>query len=199
MIYIQHRVNSIDALKTLAPQLGVEIDIRSDLLNPGELHLSHDPWVRGDRFSDWLDVYKDKGFQGPIILNTKEDGLESRVLQLLQENKIENFFFLDTAAPTLVRWSIREKLKKFAVRLSAYEPVAALEAFRGAAEWIWVDCFDTIPLPASTLDNLKPDFKICLVSPELQGGSLDQISPFRNLLARADAVCTKQPERWIIQ
>ena len=39
-------------------------------------------------------------------LNTKDDGLEDRVLVAMDETGVTQFFFLDTVLPTLVKWVV---------------------------------------------------------------------------------------------
>ncbi len=100
---IRHRVNSTSQLTEINPREGVEIDLRSDVNNPGALHLAHDPWVRGENFEEWLQTFKRIGIQGPLVLNTKEDMLETKVMSLLSDFGITNYFFIDTPLPTLVK------------------------------------------------------------------------------------------------
>lgn len=197
MLWVNHRINQISGLSAVSVANGCEIDLRSDLHRPGAIHLSHDPWVRGDDFSAWVAEFKRLGLRGPIILNTKEDGLEERVMDILAQAGVENWFFLDTALPTLVKHTKFNGRRKFAVRLSAHEPPQAIEPFRGAADWVWVDCFGGEPVAASWVASLKPGFKVCLVSPELQQADLpSRLSQFAELYKLADAVCTKKPDVW---
>ena len=72
MKYVNHRVNKISELELLDNRYGCEIDIRSNVKIPQSLHLSHDPWVAGDSFEEWIELYKKKNMTGPLILNTKE-------------------------------------------------------------------------------------------------------------------------------
>ena len=105
-VFIKHRANKIIDLEGVLPEWGVEIDLRCVSVDaPGCLHLSHDPWVRGEDFSAWIDAFLEKKIKGPIILNTKEDGLEQTCINILNEAGIQNFFFLDTTFPTLVQWT----------------------------------------------------------------------------------------------
>ena len=73
---------------------------------------------------------------------------------------------------------------------------------KNIAQWVWVDCFSKFPLNKSEVDELKSKgFKLCVVSPELQGRSEDlEISEFVEMLAEKDividAVCTKRPDIW---
>jgi hypothetical protein len=76
MIYIQHRINTLEQLEDLNPEFGAEIDLRSDPMS-GELYLHHDAFVKGVSFSDWIALFAKRGIRGPLILNTKEDGLET--------------------------------------------------------------------------------------------------------------------------
>lgn len=196
MRFFRHRVNRAAELGGVPPGFGVEIDLRSDVAAPGEIHLSHDPWARGDRLEEWLRAWKAGAARGPVILNTKEDGLEERALELARRAGVE-VLFLDTALPTLVKWVRRGEGARFFVRVSAWEPVEALEEFRGKVRWAWVDCFDGQPLAPEVVARLRPDFDVCLVSPELQGRPPEEIEGFGALYRLASAVCTKQPERWI--
>ena len=64
------------------------------------------------------------------------------------------------------------------------------------------DCFTRFPLTNSEFKTLKDaGFKICLVSPELQGRNAEkEIPEMFNLLSLikidADAICTKYPVIW---
>ena len=180
------------------PAWGAEVDIRSR--DQDSLYLSHDPFAQGDDFDLWLAAFKSHGITGPLILNTKEDGLEAHCLDRLKAHGIENFFFLDTTIPTLVRWTTKKNVAHFAVRFSRYEPLSAVMAFAGKASWVWVDCFDGVPARPEDLVELKKAFRICVVSPELQVGVTPQqaqhIQRFWPLSPWIDAVCTKTPELW---
>jgi hypothetical protein len=196
VLYFRHRVNEAAALAELDPAWGVEIDLRSDVSVPGHLHLSHDPWRRGEPFEGWLRAFRARGLRGPAILNTKEDGLEERALELCRQEGVADVLFLDTAPPTLIKRLGRGEGSQSFVRVSRYEPVEAVRPFRGKVRWAWVDCVDGEPMPPAEVARLVADFHVCLVSPELQGGTLDDLARFRELFALAHAVCTKDPDRW---
>ena len=196
MIYIQHRVNLPGDLERLDPSLGVEIDLRSQVDEPGKLHLSHDPWSRGADFEEWLLQFRNSGLKGPIILNTKEDGLEQVIMDRLQAAGLTNWFFLDTALPTLRRQALVLGRNCFAVRLSSVEPWESVAAFAGKVDWVWVDCFDGVPMPVEQVRQAASAFRVCLVSPELQGCPLDKLPEFQSLLPCASAICTKNPAAW---
>jgi hypothetical protein len=194
-VFVQHRVNTSQQLASMSNLAsGCEIDIRSHSSRNGKLILSHDPWSEGEALETWLESYKNKNLIGPLILNTKEDGLESRILELLRQNKIENFFFLDTCLPTLVKWTKQNSEKRFAVRFSAFEPKEFCLKFQDLADWLWVDCFNAQPQNVDL--DLFSKFKVCLVSPELQSGSSEQIPLFKHLANHAKAICTKTPDLW---
>jgi hypothetical protein len=194
-LYIKHRVNSISDLGSVESDWGVEIDLRSKSDTRGQIILSHDPWKSGDSLEDWLKTFKSRGITGPIILNTKEDGLETRAQELLAIHGIQNYFFLDTTFPTLVKRTRELQETCYALRVSSFEPVEAAIAFEGRAKWIWVDCFGGIPLEPRDLERIRSKFKICLVSPELHGAST-RIEDFRDLYPYADAICSKTPGEW---
>lgn len=196
-LFLCHRVNSLEQLASLEKSWGVEIDLRSNVNLKGSLHLSHDPWTLGDDFESWLEEFKRQGIQGPIWLNTKEDGLEDRIEALIKKYGIESYCFLDTVLPTLVKQTQFQQKRHFAVRFSAYEPQSFAECFKGKADWVWVDCFQGRPVSPELVKELKKDFKVCLVSPELHGHPLrENLIRFFALYELSDAVCSKEPQVW---
>lgn len=194
MALIHHRVNKISEVLKLPAGRGAEIDLRSSVDSLGKLHLSHDPWIKGDDFEEWLKVFASQPRE-TLILNTKEDGLENRVLELLEKCQVKNYFFLDTAMPTLVKHTNQLKNPNFAVRFSQWEPEGLCAKFEGLASWLWVDCFGgDLRLPS---EALQKKFKICLVSPELQGASQELIGKYKSQFqGKGFSVCTKFPELW---
>ena len=67
-------------------------------------------------------------------------------------------------------------------------------------KWVWVDCFTKLTLNTNKSELLKnAGFKLCLVSPELQGRQEDLLLykvKVRKQNLNFDAVCTKHPEKW---
>jgi hypothetical protein len=190
MLLIKHRVNSLKDLSAVPRNQGVEIDVRDF---GGEICCAHDPFTRGELLRDLLGGYA----HAFAIFNVKADGLESHIMQLADEMKISSYFFLDCANPTLVGLA-RKGFTKVAVRYSEYEPLEFALAFAEKVEWVWIDCFSTLPLDASSHEQLRRWFKICIVSPELQGHPRQRIGQFRQALQAlpVDAVCTDYPEDW---
>jgi hypothetical protein len=194
MQIIAHRCNTLAELRTTPTEYGVETDIRSC---GSELFLHHDPFVRGERFADWLTAFCHK----TLICNVKEEGLEDAVTDLLRQRGIDDFFFLDQSFPFLVK-SARRGEKRCAVRVSEFESADTALALAGQVSWVWVDCFTRFPLDAATTERLRgAGFRLCLVSPELQGrDAQDTVPALREFLRRegiaAEAVCTKEPELW---
>jgi hypothetical protein len=191
---IAHRRNTIELLRNTPTHYGVEVDIRSD---KDQLIIHHDPYVAGESFEHWLQEYH----HGTLILNVKEEGLESRLITLMQQYKIDDYFFLDQSFPFLIKWS-KQGERRCAVRISEFESVETALSLQGKIDWIWVDCFTHFALTQNEAAQLKTaGFKLCLVSPELQGRSAEtEIPKLRELLLErhisADAVCTKFPSLW---
>lgn len=194
--YILHRVNKINDLNKLKNHWGAEIDLRSNVLKTGNIHLSHDPWSIGDDFEDWINIYSNCNILGPLILNTKEDGLETHIIKTLNKYNIENWFFLDTAMPTLIKFATERSESRFALRLSNYEPIDTLKPLIGKVQWVWVDCFGGIPLNVEIIRQAAQHFKICLVSPELVGKNISEINHFMDIAQHAHSICTKDPSFW---
>ncbi len=194
MNLISHRRNSIEELKATPREYGVEVDIRSD---NGKLVIHHDPFALGDDFEEWMKHYR----HGTLILNVKEEGLESRLIDLMKQHGIDDYFFLDQSFPFLIKWSKLGE-HRCAVRVSEFESIETALSLSGKVDWVWVDCFTKFPLNGQEAKRLQDaGFKLCLVSPELQGRPADTAIPeLAKLLAErqitADAICTKNPELW---
>jgi len=190
LLVIEHRINTVEQLKKVPKHRGVEIDIRD---YNGDLRLTHNPFSSGERLEDFLEHYDHKF----IIFNVKCAGLERRILDLAQKHHIEDFFLLDIENPSLVNLS-RAGMKKIAVRFSDFEDINFALGFAGLVEWVWVDCFEKIPLNQRTYATLARHFKICLVSPEMQHHPEDWIEKFRRDFKDMpiDAVCTDLPLLW---
>jgi len=194
MNLISHRRNTLAELDATPRKYGIEVDIRSI----GErLVIHHDPFVEGESFDAWIVGYR----HGTLILNIKEEGLEARLIALMQQHGINDYFFLDQSFPFLVKWS-KAGERRCAVRVSEYESVESALTLAGKVDWVWVDCFTRFPLSGADASRLQQaGFKLCLVSPELQGRPADsEIPALRALLAErgivADAVCTKRADLW---
>lgn len=194
MKLISHRRNTRAELAATPTQYGVEVDIRS---RGPELIIHHDAFVDGESFDAWVAEYR----HGTLILNVKEEGLEARVIELMRQHGIDDYFFLDQSFPFLVKWSKLGE-HRCAVRVSEFEAVETALTLAGKVDWVWVDCFTRFPLEGADAQRLKDaGFKLCLVSPELQGRPADtEIPQLIALLQQrgivADAVCTKRPDLW---
>jgi len=205
VIKILHRVNRTEQFPGLDPDLGVEMDVHAY----GErLVVHHDALQDGVDLSEWLSVCGDRF----VIFNIKEEGIESRVREMVLESRLHDYFFLDLSFPALINM-LRSGESRVAVRVSEYEAVenalllsnlmTHLDGLDKERCWVWLDCFEGFPLSAVEFQRLKSSgLKICLVSPELHGAprSQEDIIGFQqviqNLGAEVDAVCTKFPECW---
>lgn len=189
-LIIHHRVNHAELLNSIPAEDGVELDLRTDAR---EIIVHHDAFSSGENFRQYLKAYQ----HSFIILNTKCEGLEEALISLMAKEKISEYFFLDLSIPFLVK-TIRQGCSKVAVRFSEYEPLSFVKEFEGKADWVWVDCFTRNCLTDQAYDYLSRHFKICIVSPELQGHPKEWITEFRELYKnyRIDAVCTKYPSEW---
>lgn len=194
MIIVSHRRNTIAQLNETPAEFGIELDIRS---RGQDLIVHHDAFVDGERFDDWLAHYRHR----LLILNVKEEGLEDALLERMAQAGISDFFFLDQSFPFLVRTANRGE-RRCAVRVSEFESIDTALTLAGRIDWVWVDCFTRFPLDTSDAERLRDaGFRLCLVSPELQGRTDPaMVSAMRNEVAakniRIDAVCTKQPDLW---
>lgn len=187
MQYISHRVNTIKELESTPCEYGVEVDLRDDF--EGHIYLSHDPFVRGDDFEEYLSHYR----HGTMILNIKSERIEWRILELLKKYSIKEYFFLDSSFPMI--WSLAcNNIFDSAIRVSEFESLETAFKMAGKARWIWIDCFSNIPIGITEANKLKEcGYKLCMVSPELQGRWTD-VDSYIEILGDypLDAVCAKR-------
>lgn len=193
MIIVEHRKNTIAELLQVPVNHGVEIDLR---LYQGQLVLAHDPFVPGECFDEWIENFQ----HSLLIINVKESGLEEVILECIHSANIKNYFFLDQPIPSVVK-SI-ERGQATSARISEFENFAWRSDF--SPEWIWIDCFSgNWEYLDQTLENIITlKRKTCIVSPELQGRfELFELQNLRKIFSHhkfsPDAVCTKEPSRWV--
>lgn len=194
MQIVAHRINTLEKLWLVPSQYGIEFDVRE---GPNEqIVVAHDAWEDGVGFFEFMDhcVANPHAF---YIVNIKCEGIESRVLETLRYYGIQNYFLLDCSFPMIVRLS-RDMEHRLAVRLSEYESIETVLAMQGQVEWVWIDVFTRIPVSEADCDRLRAaGFKLCLVSPELQGRWSDLVD-YRNQIGHCmDMVCTKKPTAWL--
>jgi hypothetical protein len=193
MIIIRHRINSINELLNIDSDHGVEIDLRS---LGQELILEHEPFKNGVKLSEWLRHYNHKY----LIVNLKEDGLETKAIDILNDYGIQNFFFLDQSFPSLYKLS-RITPEFCSARVSDFEPISSALSLKPG--WLWFDShsgdWEYLREAFLALENLN--IKTCLVSPELQRVDSDiEIVNLKTIIKEMsinfDAVCTKLPHIW---
>lgn len=194
MKYIAHRVNTLDELLALDDMQGIEFDVRD---SGGICIVTHDPFTTGPD----LDLFLSHVGSRFCIINIKSEGIEFEVLKLLRKYNINEFFFLDCSIPMMNKLANQGE-QRFAVRFSEFEPVEFVRAWSGKATWVWVDCFQTYLLTRSIAEAFRAaGFRICLVSPELQGRP-DEIEMYATTLVtegvHIDMVCSKRynHSRW---
>lgn len=196
MEFIAHRINTVAALESLPKEYGVEIDLRDAL--DGTVYIAHDPFIPGEDFETYLKQYQ----HGTMILNIKSERIEFKLLELIKKYGIKNYFFLDSSFP-MIHTLAKSGERKVALRYSEFEGLDTLKIMQGLVEWVWVDCFTKLPIDRELFLQLKKmDYKLCLVSPELQGRDED-IENYKTYLASQeivfDAICTKHynVSRWL--
>lgn len=194
MQIIYHRRNTVQQLQDTSHHYGVEIDVRSF---QDDLILEHDPFTSGTRFESWLENFRHQ----TLIVNIKEEGLETHILALLERYQIENYFFLDQSFPFLIKFA-HQSHRRSAIRISEFESIHTAFQCVQYASWIWLDCFTKFPIDGKQARALQAEgYRLCAVSPELQGQnaktSISQLAQFlKQEGILLNAVCTKHPDIW---
>ena len=195
MEFIAHRINTLAELKELPAEYGVELDLRDDL--NGRIYIQHNPFEPGEDFETYLKNYH----HGTMILNVKSERIELRILEMLPKYDVKSYFFLDSSFPMIYLLS-KQGEKNVALRISELEGMDTARNMAGKIDWIWLDCFTKIPISKTEFDELKElGYKICFVSPELEGRDNDIENYKRQLEEQGimvDAICTKayNIKRW---
>jgi len=185
---IAHRINTVSELLALPAGVGVELDIRD---HGDNLVLQHDPFLGGESFASFLEKYKKRG---TLILNIKSERIEERVLTLVHQFQIKDYFLLDSSFPMIYKLSSLGE-KNIALRFSEIEGIDTIRNWKGKVRWIWIDCFTKFVL-TKELEREFHDlgYKICIVSPELQGRP-EEICEYLSVIKKEniviDAVCSK--------
>lgn len=188
MEYIAHRINTVKELQELDSHYGVELDLRDNL--DGTIYISHNPFEPGEDFETYLKAYH----HGTMILNVKSERIEHKILELVKKYEIKEYFFLDSSFPMIKLLSDMGEYN-IALRYSELEGLDTIRNMAGKAKWVWVDCFTYLPITKDDYVELKQlGYKICVVSPELEGQP-EKIEQYReqliNMGIEVDAVCTK--------
>jgi hypothetical protein len=184
---ISHRINTLEDIQSIPATIPIEFDIRD---NGDALVVKHDPYVDGLEFSVFLPFLKGRF----SIINIKSEGIEYRILELMSQHAIDSFFLLDCSVPMMYKLSSMGETR-MAVRFSEFERIDSVLAWKGRVEWVWIDCFKEYILTKGLEEQLHAaGFKLCIVSPELQGRPQD-IQLYRTYLQEhsihVDAICTK--------
>lgn len=188
VVHEKNSLVSIDRARDLG--FGLETDLRDRL---GQIVISHDP---ADSLSPTTDLSNFRGFNAPVALNIKSDGLAGTLAPYMSNlGSGSEVFFFDMSTPETIQYK-RQGLQ-VANRLSEYESLADENP-----AWIWLDCFksDWYLDVLGQLLAAKPDAKICIVSPELHKRDYEatweklapQMSVNPNLF-----LCTDLPEMFI--
>lgn len=191
-MFICHRINTVNELKKVPIQYGIELDLRDNL--DGNIYIHHDPFAEGELFQEYLKYYQ----HSLIILNIKSEGIEYKVLELIKKFNIQDYFFLDSSFP-MINNLIKINENNIALRFSELEDIN----LKIKAKWIWVDCFTKLPINKKNYKIFKDNgYKLCLVSPELQKQE-SKIKEYKEYLKKEniifDAICTKiyNIDKWI--
>lgn len=197
MKIVNHRINNSDDLKKIDKKFGIEIDLRG---YSDEVIVSHEPFdTSAENFEKWLLNYN----HDLLILNIKEEGIEEKVLKIMDKNNFSNFFLLDQSFPYFIKY-LKINNKITSIRFSEFESIETIKSTVNrigiTPGWVWVDCFTGDWNHLSKLNEIKKlGIKTCLVSPELQGRDLlKEINKITepDFHLDLDAVCTKFPENW---
>lgn len=172
---------------------GTETDFRDYC---GELVIAHDmptqECIKADAFFKYYNQYR---CNSTLALNIKADGLQLLIKQLIDENKISNYFVFDMSVPDTIGY-IKHGIN-FYSRQSEYE---TSPAFYKECAGIWLDAFmNTWYTTDLILTHLNNNKKVAIVSPELH--QRDYLPLWQQLkdenihMQKNMIICTDLPEQ----
>lgn len=180
---IWHRVNTIEHLKSININDGVEIDVRSI---KGVPYLSHFIDEDGVNFEEWLKHYN---LKGTLVINVKEEGLEMIIIKLLEKYNITNYMFLDEPFWYLLNSSRKLNNKNFAIRVSKFESVETALKSRELSDWVWYDYFDNYINTDDIKKLIDAGFKVIMPAPELVNSNVSYIEELEKNNINIYAIC----------
>jgi hypothetical protein len=195
ILYIAHRINTLEQFGdsfNCDSGCGIECDFRD---YKDDVVVQHDPFKDGVPMKTFF-KYVSANKPALVIVNVKTEGIEEHVLRELPEQT--PYFFLDCTFPMVYKLS-ESGNTNIALRFSEFERMDQLRAMAGRAQWVWVDTFHSFHLKKAEVVEMKElGYKVCLVSPELQGRDANVAIPeYAEYLKRegcvefVDAICTK--------
>ena len=149
--------------KSFQSGFGVETDIRD---SQNELVISHDIASGDDLLlKDFFELYSEVGDNLPLAINVKSDGLQDRLLTLLKNYNVHNYFVFDMSVPDHYVYS-KKNIKSF-TRHSEIEPHPPLLK---ESKGVWLDQFIDDWVSVEVIERyIEMDKDVCIVSPELHG------------------------------
>lgn len=190
--------NTADAFeRSFSLGYGTETDLR-DL--DGEIIICHDLPTNSDTsiisFIDMLDIFNQYSTHPTLALNIKSDGLQDKIIEILQDKSVDNYFLFDMSVPDHLV-SIKKGLKCY-TRHSEFETTPSLYE---QSDGVWLDCFLGDWIDSAVIqEHLNNGKRICIVSPELhKRDPLTAWEKYRNsaIIMNSDQVtlCTDVPEQ----
>ena len=120
ILYIAHRINSVENLKRLPDNIGIEIDIRS---SSNQLILSHEPYYESpENLKDFIKFVGNRF----IIANIKSERIEPIFIENFEKIiDIDNYFFLDSSFSIINSYGKKNNYS-FAGRISEIESIETI-------------------------------------------------------------------------
>lgn len=186
--------NSISAFsEAIVNGFGIELDVRDlnqDMVIAHDLPHSKNINLLFEKVLELKNIHKIA-----LAINIKADGLQDRIITLLKQYQISNYFLFDMAVPDAISY-YRKGLRNIYSRQSEYE----LEpSFYGLCSGVWLDEFEEEWITQDVIKHhLKNQKKLCIVSPELhkKQNHLSRWQFYKSLnLGNNLSICTDYPDQ----
>ncbi len=170
MIIISHRGYWIKAVekntgiafkRSFEMGFGTETDIRD---RNGDLVIAHDAASSESiSLTTFFDYYGQHDLL--LALNIKADGLQEKLLEYIEEYRLDNYFVFDMSVPDTLLY-LKKGMNVFC-RQSEFEPITPLY---DQCKGVWLDAFNGTWYDESVIaGHLSHNKKVAVVSDELHG------------------------------
>jgi hypothetical protein len=187
---IAHRINTTQELRGVNKSYGIEVDVRFDS-KIDELVLTHD--ISFENNCSLIEFLKEFN-HALLILNIKSSLCEELSIEIMNRFGIENYLFLDSQIPDIVKFSKIGYGDKFISRISQYESENE-NLLDLCSKYVWVDTFGELDL---SFFNKRNEKEYIFVSPELHKKAYN-IAKFRELIEskfHEYHICTDFEQHW---
>lgn len=158
---IIHRVNTLEKLRQIPENYGVEFDVRT---YKDKIILQHELFSDGELFEDFLDEVGDRF----LLIDIKEEWLSRYLKPILAKKSKTNYLFLNASIPEIIVEGINKNNKSYILRSNNLENKVVPNDYSHFFKAIWVDTYFDMGLSRNKHNVLSlKGLKIIYTAPDI--------------------------------